>query len=138
MEHTELTLEHIAPYLPYKLNFYRPYLVYTGSPPEPSHDEWGPEEITLQNVQGLLNTGLPILLRRMSELTRSELEAQGFSSHIDFLTHECRNPIGEEGQYSHKDGAPYEMVLYCISKHFDVFGLIGLIEAKLAIDINSI
>lgn len=136
MDNSKLTLAHIAPYLPYGLRFYRPYLIYTGgASPEPSHEEWGPDEITLQNVQVFLDSDLPIILKPMSELTRLELESQGFSSHIDFLTHEGRNPIGGQGQYSHKDGAPYEMVLYCISKHFDVFGLIG---AKLAIDINSI
>jgi len=65
------------------------------------------------------------ILRPLSDLTKEELIEQGFWHHIDFLTHEKQNPIE----------APYFMVEYLLSKHFDVF---GLIEAGLAIDINTL
>lgn len=54
-----------------------------------------------------------LMLRPMSELTKEELQKQGFESHIDWLTHEKGDPMK----------APFEMVSYCIKQGFDVFGL---------------
>lgn len=81
-------------------------------------------ELFKGNLDQLLKDNLlkPIL-KRMTELTREELLTQGFRSHIDFLTHEHGDPMK----------APYEMIEYCLSKNYDVF---GLIEAGLAFDIN--
>lgn len=65
------------------------------------------------------------ILRPMTDLTKEELIEQGFTSYIDYLTHEKRTPLE----------APYNKVQYLLSKHYDVF---GLIEQGLAIDINTI
>lgn len=83
--------------------------------------------IILERVNVMLEDVKPIL-RPMSELTRNELEGNGFDSHIDYLTYENK---GVEWTLK----APYEMIVYLFDNHFDVF---GLIEKGLAIDINKI
>lgn len=70
-------------------------------------------------------TGLTPILRPLSDLTKEELIEQGFSSHIDYLTQQKQDHLK----------APFFMVQYLLSKHFDIF---GLIENGLAIDINTI
>ena len=80
-------------------------------------------------------TEIKPILKPFSELTKEELREHGFCSHIDFLTHEKRSPIGHAYDYGWKDGAPYEMVVYLFENHYDVF---GLIDSGLAIDINTI
>jgi hypothetical protein len=69
--------------------------------------------------------GFAPVLRPLSELTKEELIEQGFHSHIDHLTHEKQNPLD----------APFKMIAYLFSKHFDVF---GLVEKGLAIEINEL
>jgi hypothetical protein len=70
---------------------------------------------------------MKLILKSMSSLTRKELEEQGFNSHIDYLTTEqfCNQkekfPIFK---------APYDMIQYLISEHYDVF---DLIPKKLAV-----
>jgi len=65
-----------------------------------------------------------LMLRPMSDLTKEELIKQGFSSHIDWLTHEKGDPMR----------APYKMVSYCIKQGFDVF---GLIKSGQALDVKK-
>jgi hypothetical protein len=128
----KLELKHIVPYLPYELEFNDPETVVlgvmvaivTGMPGLIFYED----KDTIEYYD--LSAIKPLLIP-MSELTKEELRAQGFHSHIDFLTHEKRSPIGEMGEYGWKDGAPWEMVTYLFSKHFDVF---GLIDAGLAIN----
>ena len=67
-------------------------------------------------------------LKPLSDLTRKELELEGFDSHIDYLTYENK---GSEWTLK----APFNMVQYLLSKHFDIH---GLIDNGLAIDINTI
>jgi hypothetical protein len=69
-----------------------------------------------------------LVLRPLSELTRKELELQGFDSYIDYLTYENK---GSEWTLK----APFFMVQYLLSKHYDIF---NLIENNLAIDINTL
>lgn len=70
---------------------------------------------------------MKLILKPMSLLTREELIAQGFNSHIDYLTSEqfCNQkekfPIFK---------APYDMIIYLLSNHYDVF---ELIPKKLAV-----
>ena len=72
---------------------------------------------------------MKLILKPMIFLTRKELEEQGFNSHIDYLTIEqfCNQkekfPILK---------APYDMMQYLISKHYDVF---DLIPKKLAVSL---
>jgi len=65
----------------------------------------------------------PILIP-LSDLTKEELREQGFSSHIDYLTHEKQNPLK----------APFEMVQYLFTNHFDIY---GLIDKGLAIAVTN-
>lgn len=69
-----------------------------------------------------------LVLRPLSELTREELEEAGFNSYIDCLTY------GNKGvEWTLK--APYDMVVYLISKHYDIY---GLIEQGYALNINEL
>lgn len=108
-----LTLEHLSPYLPYKLKLY-----YEEND---IRDMMYLDSSSCERLNGLAKP----ILRSLSNLTKDELRGQGFDSHIDFLTHEKRNPLE----------APYKMVEYLFSKHFDVF---GLIEQGLAIGTNTL
>ncbi|MEO6522227.1 MAG: hypothetical protein ABIN91_11155 [Mucilaginibacter sp.] len=137
----KLELKHLAPYLPYGLKFYRPYLIYSGgSEPQPDHDEWGEDEVTIENVKIVIESGMPIILRPLSDL-------------IQTITHQGKSfvPINAVkglfgwdylfyDVYKKKEEFNLNAVKYaCLSKlfewHFDVF---NLIEQGLAIDINTI
>jgi len=65
------------------------------------------------------------ILKSLSYLTKEELKSQGFWHHIDYLTNEKQNPLE----------APFNMVQYLLSKHYDIY---GLIEKGLAIDKDTI
>jgi len=141
----KLELKHISPYLPYGLKCQTFWINEDNS-----IEEEGISEIVGIKIDCDNSTENPIkvvrktrpnskyltyyaynyneckpILRPLSDLTKDELREQGFWHHIDYLTHEKQNPIK----------APYKMVEYLFSKHFDVF---GLIESGLAIDINTI
>ena len=49
-----------------------PTLVWTGNPPEPSHDEWGPNILTFSNIEKIIEVGFPLNLRDMSSLKNKE------------------------------------------------------------------
>jgi hypothetical protein len=120
----KLELKQIAPYLLYGLIFYRPYLIYTGGEnPQPDHEEWGQDEVTFENVQRVIDSGMPLLLIPLSELTMEDLD---FSEYYLFI--DLRKGI-KEGYCS------YKTMIYLIERHYDVF---GLIEKGLAIDKNTI
>jgi len=70
---------------------------------------------------------MKLILKPMSSLTRKELEEQGFSSHIDYLTTE---QFCDQKEKFPIFKAPYNMIQYLISKHYDVF---YLIPKKLAV-----
>jgi hypothetical protein len=133
----KLELRHLAPYLPYKLKVMMLSSVDS-------------KEGNFEILSGIQTNGLTLLgdggrfgfyereffaikpiLKPLSELHKDELHNQGFSSHRDYLTTEREaDPI----QF-YIEGAPYEMIVYLFSKHYDVF---GLIDKGLAIDINTI
>ena len=60
------------------------------------------------------------VMRMLSSLTRQELIDKGFTTHLDYLTHEHQ----EYPETFPICSAPYDMVQYLISKHYDIFGLI--------------
>jgi hypothetical protein len=66
-----------------------------------------------------------MVLKPMSDLTQEELRANGFDNHLDYLTHEKKDPLK----------APCEMTQYLFSKLYDVYGLIGQDKA---ISINNL
>jgi len=126
----KLELKHLAPYLPYKLK------CLAQGEDKKVFDIQGITDFTdvdlhekgrTVNEQYDIEDVFPIL-RPLSDLTRKELELEGFDSHIDYLTYENKGV-----DWTLK--APYVMVEYLFSKYFDVF---GLIEKGLAIDINAL
>lgn len=112
----KLELKHLAGYLPYGLKY----------KDIPDGFE-GIRELGLFDIDWCLVNGKPIL-RPLSGLTRKELELEGFDSYIDYLTYENK---GSEWTLK----APFNMVQYLLSQHFDIY---GLIENGLAIDINTL
>lgn len=132
------SLEHIAAYLPYKLQ-----LLWTGSH-ESNKDETLVSTLTIEKVREVITghnkhaTVKPIL-KPMSNLSNKELQIamwdKGHSSHIDWTTTEREGWISKYGyDYWIKD-IPYVIMTYLFENHYDIF---GLIEKGLAVDINSI
>jgi hypothetical protein len=125
----ELELKHLAAYWPYKLkcqyiysgnigtisNIYTIGSCYDNDDIKISIDFYEAEHIWMFKP----------ILRPLSDLTKEELINQGFSHHIDYLTHEKQDPLK----------APYDMVQYLLSQHYDIF---NLIPNNLAIDINTL
>jgi hypothetical protein len=64
---------------------------------------------------------MKLILKPISFLTRQELEEQGFNSHIDYLTNE---QLCDQKEKFPILKAPYDMIQYLLSKHYDVFYLI--------------
>jgi len=141
MNKEQLILEHIVLYYEHKLNVFNSedgkiYKLTGLSNPfktierhsvvlelrEPDKGYTCIRSFVLNNETSVL---IKPILRPMSDLTKEELRDQGFWHHIDFLTHEKQPPIE----------APFFMVRYLASKHFDIHGLIA---KGLAIDINTL
>ena len=72
----KLTLNDLCGYLPFDLQFEAPVLIWTGNPPEPSHDEIGQVTMTTSNMEQLINHGTPIFRNLATDLTR-EIEHNG-------------------------------------------------------------
>lgn len=73
------------------------------------------------------------LLKPLDTLTRIELEQQGFDSYIDYCTWE---QVGKPIERLWK--APFNMIMYLISEHYDVFDLInqGIAVNKFDYEVN--
>lgn len=125
----KLTIEHLAPYLPYGLKIHDPNRNMIGLEPLELNCTGGTNYFSLGNV--LQYEELLPILRPMSDIYKS----------IDDVTH--ANVLYREfditdmefnGSVTHpKHG--YDVYLYLFQYHFDVF---GLIEQGLAIDINNL
>lgn len=46
-----------------------PHLIYTGNPPEPSHDEWGEDSVRLDNLKQLAAHNFPLELTPLSAIS---------------------------------------------------------------------
>lgn len=145
MENQKLELKHLAPYLQYdvkiKDNRNNTYLV-TGFSAEHGNFFKMIELMDNNENKHFVNfVGAKPILRPLSDLSQIELLTAGFSSHIDYLTHELQNKDNHDRIDScgkklwRVEAAPYEMVAYLFENHFDVF---GLIEKGLAVDINTL
>jgi len=119
----KLELHHLAGYLPYGLGLVArnvlsetPRRIYSN--------------LNAMNIMSLVegDSLYKPILRPLSDLTRKELELEGFDSHIDYLTYENK---GSEWTLK----APFNMVQYLLSQHLDIH---GLIPQKLAIDKNTL
>jgi len=81
---------------------------------------------------GEIENIIPIL-KPLSSLTKEELQNQGFWHHIDWLTDGLQEGLKKEGNVAlqkYIGDAPFEMVQYLISNHYDILGLIDLGIAK--------
>lgn len=128
LELLEVELKNIIPYLPYKLNIYAPYLIWSGNPPEPSHEEYGETEIALNNCLKFINSGFPFVLCPLSDLSKEELN--------EFTA--CFR------MYYNKSNFDYKLMTYsdaelCFKKHIDIFGLIdkGLAISSTELTLNK-
>lgn len=50
-----------------------PTLVWTGNPPEPSHDEWSMAALDSRNIDFVISHNIPICLRNLQSLTKEEV-----------------------------------------------------------------
>ncbi len=126
----KLTLKHLAPYLPYGLNFQ-----YTA--PNGNTECNTVLKLTIDNIDWLshLEFNKPIL-RPLLDLTKEhEDELYELWRDVEKITIESRIgfSIAMKDYVVHK--MPYYAVEYLISKHYDIN---KLIEKGLAIDMNTI
>jgi len=132
----KLELKHIAPYLPYGLKY--------------QWCSWGEKNTTEVDTLGTIKhlVGSPIgvndcmtldrckpILRPLSDLTRDILEDAGFACYIDYLTYEFAGLVELYGREYVVNDIPYGHMVYLLSNLYDIF---GLIDAGLAIDINTL
>lgn len=130
----KLEAKHISSYLPYGLKTIYLLSDVVGIIYK---DEIRYKKLTTDNASFVLNY-CKLVLRPLSDLTRSELEKQGYWHHIDWLTHELQTSIkknGVKGLEKHINEAPYEMIVYLLSRHYDIF---GLIDKGLAVSYSEI
>jgi len=138
----KLTIEKLAPYLPYGLKFY--WEDFNNKPIEP----W---EMTSTSIQDALDNQNKPILRPLSDLTEDmywQLSGNKIGESFGFWygkyngEHNKREFIHREGYSSTKffldngyDQFTYKMIQFFFKHHFDVF---GLIPEGLAIDINTL
>lgn len=152
----KLTLSQIAQYLPYKLNILL----------EISMEESDSFEMTLENIEGVLEYQRKPLLRQLSQLTDIiEIEGKKFNPlsellkmKYDFYYHEYKDSIYAQIHYEQnetrasvwfknqanleiritKHDLPYEPY-WIIQKLIEWhFDVFGLIEKGLAMDLNTV
>jgi len=119
----KLELKHLMGYLPYKL-----YLLIDDVVCEIEGVDLHKKDTIIAERVNYKFTEIKPILHPLSDITRGELEKEGFSSHIDYLTHENK---GSEWTLR----APFNMVEYLLSQHYDIY---GLIPAELAIDFDTL
>lgn len=149
--------QYLAHYLPHELAMLHLVTVWTGNPPEPSHDEEGVSTLTIENFGQMMKYGTP-LLRPLSDLTK-EITHNGekFVPAIEISKIFLLYPLdtlkiqdNERDNYiligtrisdqtyqlkRRPERMEFWQVQKLISWHFDVF---GLIEKREAIDMNTI
>jgi len=125
----KLTLQHLAGYLPYGLKGISKE-ENLGIEIVKGFSTYGKDNIIniITDVDDIDLIMFKPILRPLSDLTRKELELEGFDSYIDYLTYENKG-----SQWTLK--APFNMVQYLLSQHFDIY---NLIQNNLAIDKNTI
>lgn len=143
----KLELKHLAPYLPYKLKFQHPVLIWSGNPPEPSHDEIGESEMTCENLLSVIDDGLPILKSLSDLLMDDDTILEIFNESwiagqhdivkkddvISIIPHEDDHNLNIFLRKPHCNLEWINDILY--KYHYD---LKGLINKGLAVDYNSL
>ena len=120
----KLELMHIAPYLPYKLKVSKYHTLHHGN--------------GIGSIEHILitkNSYFKPILNPITNLDTDKLtehllgnNSDAIDIWIDFFNSDSQNK--ETAILT----APYPVIEYCFENHFDVF---GLINSKLAIDINT-
>jgi hypothetical protein len=137
----KLQLKYLAHYLPYKLKIrVRLNRFSCGAGGKLYTDK--NVELTYKNITKFEPmkhyNNIKLILKPLTDLTASELENQGYWHHIDWLTcglQTSKRNKGLKGLEKHINDAPYEMIVYLLSKHYDVF---GLIDKGLAVSYSDI
>lgn len=135
----KLKLKHLAPYLPYKLMLWH----------ENNKSKYplvvGNDTLSIRGglrIDEFESEGCKPILRLLSDLTK-QMDNQDKITWIDYLWFEV---IGTDSDCFDRSEfeilveydttlAPYKVIEYLFSQHFDVF---GLIEQGIAIDINTL
>jgi len=120
----KLELRHIAPYLPYKLKVSKYHTLHHGN--------------GIGSIEHMLvtkNSCFKPILKNIRDLDTDKLtehllgnNSDAINMWVDFFNSDSQNK--ETAILT----APYPVIEYCFMNHFDVF---GLINSKLAIDINT-
>lgn len=125
----ELTIKHLAAYLPYEVR-HKDVAIFPGGSCVQTDRRLNPCDIETTfnfDLKVVLDSKVTLILKPMRSLTKNELRQRGFITHVDFLTEEHQS---DPKRFPIKN-APYEMVEYLLSQHYDIF---GLIEAGLAVE----
>ena len=134
----ELTIEHIAPYLPYGLNL--KFVSKYDSDRLSRNDivclkEISESKVCINGYKTNNSSYLPIL-RPLYDLNTEQL-LKDLGGNSSDAAESWRDYFDSDSQ--NKDGAilnaPYPIIQYCFEHHYDVF---SLIPANLAIDINTL
>jgi hypothetical protein len=126
-----LTIEHLAAYLPYELR-----VQLTDSDYLSKHSKWdGSLIMSGENINLFINTQAKPVLRPLSDLTREITHNGEKFVPLVRLADMFGNGFDSEDIGNETEKYPYEIVKQLHSWHFDTF---GLIEAGLAVDINTI
>lgn len=128
----KIELKHLAPYLPHGVEFYNPILVWAGG--EPSHEEFGKDVLTLSNAQHIIDKQRQLILRPLSDISKMVEIVKTY----DLRFHEgewCQKIYAEYGETPIAFLPVGDVETWQFKHHFDVF---GLIQAGLAIDINTL
>jgi|TARA_R110000764_G_C10728142_1_gene349041 hypothetical protein len=126
----KLELKHLAPYLPYGLKCKSTTILF-------GEEDNGVYEMGLISMRGVLKgTGKPIL-RPLSDLTKEDVALITEYSDIENVAY---NGNPSNLYFTNTEEKTFledyvDSLNYLYSRHFDVF---GLIEAGLAIDINTL
>ena len=126
----KLELKHLAPYLPYELKMYWENLV---------GEKLTPWVLTSSKVKFALNNQNNPILRPLSDLTK-EIEVDGRKHQMWLLINGCTHCGGT--MLKNSNGYTFDIIQLKYTEiqnlllwHFDIF---GLIDAGLAIDINTL
>ena len=138
----KLTLEHLAPYLPYSVRYKAIWISSFKNQPDTVENRiMNTGNIgTLYKKRYKLRSAKPIL-HPLSDLTK-EIEMKGvkFMPINIFSKHDQSNLLDllddmQNDESMTIDLLPYYIIKYLIEWHFDIF---GLIESGLAININEL
>lgn len=128
----KLELKHLAPYLPYDLK----YASNQNFDIKISKWELKMVEYQIKIINdGKFENDYKPILRPLSDLTKEQREELNEIDDQITLTANHQHFKTNEGSYLDPEQVPYNYAVKLLEWHFDIF---GLIDAGLAIDINTV